>query len=165
MESNRIELNLRAATGSAEETMPTALDTIIAELSGCDRQERIDLLLDFAKSLPPLPDRLAAHKDASHRVEECQSPVYLFAEFDGDRVSLFADAPIEAPTVRGFVSLLLEGLNGAAVEEVLQVPGDLVDRCGLSEILGMLRVRGLSGVLRRLKGEVTRAAIARSNGR
>jgi cysteine desulfuration protein SufE len=141
--------------------MATALDTIITDLSECDRQERIDLLIDFAKSLPPLPERLAAHKDASHRVEECQSPVYLFAELDGDRVALFADAPIEAPTVRGFVSLLLEGLNGATVEEVLQVPGDLVDRCGLSEILGMLRVRGLTGVLRRLKGEVTRAAIDR----
>jgi len=142
--------------------MPIALDTIVADLSGCDRQERIDLLLDFARSLPPLPERLAAHKDASHRVEECQSPVYLFVELDGDRVSLHADAPIEAPTVRGFVSVLLEGLNGATVEEILQVPGDLVERCGLAEILGMLRVRGLSGVLRRLKGEVTREAIARA---
>ena len=142
--------------------MPTALDTIVSDLSGCDRQERIDLLLDFARSLPPLPERLAAHKDAFHRVEECQSPVYLFAEFDSGRVSLYADAPIEAPTVRGFVAMLLEGLNGATVEEVLQVPGDLVDRCGLSEILGMLRVRGLSGVLRRLKAEVTRAAIAQT---
>ncbi len=139
--------------------MPTALDTIVAELSELDRQERIDMLLDFAKSLPPLPDRLIAHKDASHRVEECQSPVYLFVEFDGDRVSLYADAPIEAPTVRGFVSLLLEGLNGSRVDEVLQVPGNLVEQCGLGEILGMLRVRGLTGVLRRLKAEVTRAAI------
>jgi cysteine desulfuration protein SufE len=141
--------------------MPTALDTIVAELSDLDRQERIDMLLDFAKSLPPLPDRLVAHKDASHRVEECQSPVYLFVEFDGDRVCLYADAPIEAPTVRGFVSLLLEGLNRATVDEVLQVPGDLVERSGLGEILGMLRVRGLTGVLRRLKAEVTRAAIDR----
>jgi len=140
--------------------MPTALDAIVADLKGCDRQERIDLLLDFAKSLPPLPERLLAHKDASHRVEECQSPVYLFVELDNSHVSLFADAPVEAPTVRGFVSLLLEGLNGATVEEVLQVPGDLVDRCGLGEILGMLRVRGLSGVLRRLKAEVTRTAMA-----
>jgi cysteine desulfuration protein SufE len=145
--------------------MPTALDTIVADLSGCDRQERIDLLLDFAKSLPPLPERLAAHKDASHRVEECQSPVYLFVELDGDRVSLHADAPIEAPTVRGFVSLLLEGLNGATVDEVLQVPANLVERCGLGEILGMLRVRGLTGVLRRLKAEVTRAAIDQARSR
>ncbi len=142
--------------------MTTKMEEITSELSQADRQERIDLLLDFAKSLPPLPDRLAAHKDAAHRVEECQSPVYLFVELDGQRVSLHADAPIEAPTVRGFVSLLLEGLEGATVEDVLQVPNDLVDRCGLSEILGMLRVRGLSGVLRRVKGDVTRAAIAQS---
>jgi len=144
--------------------MTNKMAEIITELSQADRQDRIDLLLDFAKSLPPLPERLAAHKDASHRVEECQSPVYLFVEIDGRKVSLHADAPIEAPTVRGFVSLLLEGLDGATVEEILQVPGDLVERCGLSEILGMLRVRGLTGVLRRVKGEVTRAAIAQSAG-
>jgi cysteine desulfuration protein SufE len=140
------------------------MDEIITELSQADRQERIDLLLDFARSLPPLPERLAAHKDAAHRVEECQSPVYLFVELDGQTASLYADAPIEAPTVRGFVSLLLEALDGSTVEEILQVPGDLVERCGLSEILGMLRVRGLTGVLRRVKGEVTRAAIAQSAG-
>jgi cysteine desulfuration protein SufE len=143
--------------------MSTALETIVADLKGSDRQERIDILLDFAKSLPPLPERLLAHKDASHRVEECQSPVYLFVELDDGRVSLNADAPIEAPTVRGFVSLLLEGLNGSTVEEILKVPADLVDRCGLGEILGMLRVRGLSGVLRRLKAEVTRVAIEKAS--
>jgi cysteine desulfuration protein SufE len=140
--------------------MPAALDAIVAELSESDRQERIDLLIDFAKNFPPLPDRLADHRDASHRVEECQSPVYLFVEMHGDRVALFADAPIEAPTVRGFVSLLLEGLNGATVEEILGVPHDLVERCALPEVLGMLRVRGLSGVLRRIKREVTQAAMA-----
>lgn len=140
----------------------TKLESITTEMSECDRQERIDLLLDFAKGLPPLPDRLIAHKDASHRVEECQSPVYLFVELDGDKVGLFADAPIEAPTVRGFVAMLVEGLEGATVEDVLRVPNDLVERCGLAEILGMLRVRGLSGVLRRVKADVTRAAISQS---
>lgn len=139
--------------------MPAALDAIVAELSESDRQERIDLLIDFAKNLPPLPEHLAALKDASHRVEECQSPVYLFVEMVGPRVALYADAPIEAPTVRGFVSLLLEGLNGATVDEVLKVPGDLVEQCALQEVLGMLRVRGLSGVLRRIKSEVTRVAM------
>jgi len=143
--------------------MALELDEIVAELSEADRQERIELLIDFAKNLPPLPDRLIAHKDASHRVEECQSPVYLFVELEGDCVQLFADAPIEAPTVRGFVALLVEGLNGATVEQVLQVRDSLIEQIGLPEILGMLRVRGLSGVLRRLKAEVTRAAIARSS--
>lgn len=142
--------------------MPAALDAIVAELSESDRQERIELLIDFAKNLPPLPDRLAAHKNANHRVEECQSPVYLFVEMAGDRTMLYADAPIEAPTVRGFVSLLLEGLNGASTEEILKVPSNLVEQCGLQEVLGMLRVRGLSGVLQRIKREVTRAATAQA---
>jgi len=140
--------------------MVAALDAIVTELSEADRQERIELLIDLARNLPPLPERLAEFKDAAHRVEECQSPVFLIVEMNGDdRVALFADAPIEAPTVRGFVSLLVEGLNGATVEEILQVPNDLVERIGLPEILGMLRVKGLHGVLRRLKAEVTRTAM------
>lgn len=141
--------------------MAAALEAIVEEMAEADRQERIELLIDFAKSLPPLPDRLQAHKDASHRVEECQSPVYLFVELDGDRVGLHADAPIEAPTVRGFVSLLVQGLDGATAEEVLAVRPDLIERVGLPEILGMLRVRGLSGVLARLKAETARALMAR----
>ena len=142
--------------------MPAALDSIVQDLADADRQERIEILIDFAKTLPPLPDRLLAHKDASHRVEECQSPVYLFVELDGDKVALHADAPIEAPTVRGFVSLLVQGLDGATAEEILSVKPDLIERIGLPEILGMLRVRGLSGVLARVKGEVTRALMARA---
>lgn len=140
--------------------MTEALDAIIAELSEADRQERIDMLIDFAGSLPALPPELEARKDAEHRVEECQSPVFLFVEAADGRVSLFADAPVEAPTVRGFVSVLMEGLDGATPDEILKVPADLVDRCGLVEVLGMLRVRGLTGVLRRIQREVARAVAA-----
>ncbi len=57
-------------------------------------------------------------------------------------MAIHADAPIEAPTVRGFVAILVEGLDGATVEEVLSVRDDLIERIGLPEILGMLRVRG-----------------------
>ncbi len=137
--------------------MTEALGELAADLRDADRQERIEMLIDLAKGLPPLPERLAHFKDEAHRVPECQSPVFLFAEVEGDRARLFADAPIEAPTVRGFVSLLVEGLAGATVEDVLTLKNDLIERAGLPEILGMLRVRGLTGVLNRLKREVTRA--------
>lgn len=139
--------------------MVAALEEIVDELSEADRQERIELLIDFAKNLPALPDRLERLKDAEHRVEECQSPVFLFVEkIDDGKLAIFADAPIEAPTVRGFVAILVEGLSGSTVEEILSVRPDLIDRIGLPEILGMLRVRGLSGVLARLKKEVTKIA-------
>lgn len=138
--------------------MPPALDEIVEELRDADRQERIELLIDMAKRLPPLPDRLAHFKDEAHRVPECQSPVFLVVEKEADRIRLFADAPIEAPTVRGFVALLVEGLDGATAEEIAAVPSDLIERTGMPEILGMLRVRGLHGVLSRMKIMVARAA-------
>jgi len=139
--------------------VPAALDEIVEELRDSDRQERIELLIDLAKKLPPMPERLAQFKDEAHRVPECQSPVFLVVELEGERTQLFADAPIEAPTVRGFVSLLVEGLDGATVAEILAVPDDLIERTGMPEILGMLRVRGLHGVLGRLKWMVGRAAL------
>lgn len=138
--------------------MPPKLDALIAELRDADRQERIELLIDLARNLPPLPAHLEAHRDEFHRVPECMSPVFLFVERRDDRVILHADAPVEAPTVRGFVALLTEGLEGATAAEILDVPADLVERSGIAEILGMQRVGGLSGVVRRLKQMVTRAA-------
>lgn len=145
--------------------MPPKLADIITDLAEADTRDRIEMLIDFAKALAPVPDHLAELRDAAHRVEECQSPVFLFVEPAADgRVSLHADAPLEAPTVRGFVSLLIAGLQGARASEVLDVPSDLVERARLPEILGMLRVRGLSGVLRRLKAEVARASLAGPSG-
>ena len=144
--------------------MATELDTIVTELSEADKEERSDLLLDFARRLPQLPDHLAEKKDASHRVEECQAEVFLFVELDGDRVVIHGDVPIEAPTVRGFVSILVEGLTGSTPEDVLSVRADLIEQCGFPEILGMRRVWGLGWVLRRLKAEVTKALVARAGG-
>ena len=138
--------------------MTDALGELAAELKDADRQERIEMLIDLAKGLPPLPDRLAHFRDEAHRVPECQSPVFLIVEVEGDRARLFADAPIEAPTVRGFVAILVAGLDGAKVSEILSVPSDLIERTGMTEILGMLRVNGLHGVLSRLKAMVARAA-------
>jgi cysteine desulfuration protein SufE len=138
--------------------VPTELDAIVAELSEADKQERIELLIDFARSLPPLPERYVRLKDEEHRVHECQSPVFLFVELEDDRVTLHADVPVEAPTVRGFVSILVQGLQGATVTDVSALRGDLIHRLGLTEILGMQRLSGLNGVLHHIKSRVARAA-------
>ncbi|GIW87675.1 MAG: hypothetical protein KatS3mg108_1999 [Isosphaeraceae bacterium] len=132
--------------------MSTRLDELVQELGQADRQERIELLIDLARELPPLPDRLAGSRDESHRVPECQSPVFLFVEpAESGRIRLYADAPAEAPTVRGFVALLVAGLDGATPAEVANLPDDILDRSGVREILGMQRISGLYGILRRLR--------------
>ena len=62
-------------------------------------------------------------------------------------VHIHADVPREAPTVRGFISLLARTLEGAAPADVAEVPDDLLDQLGLSETLGMTRTQGLTAIL------------------
>ena len=138
--------------------MLDSLDRITRRFHGADKQTRLELLLDYSKKLPPLPDRFHAARDQGlHRVPECQSPVFLFLEREGEGVVLHADAPREAPTVRGFVSLLARALQGVPPAEVAQLPPDLLDRLGLAEALGMTRTHGLTamiGRIRRMAGEL-----------
>lgn len=113
------------------------------------------LLLEFANELPDLPERYADHPDLLERVVECQSPVFLIAEVHDDRtVQLIASAPREAPTTRGFASILAQGLSGLTVEEVLAVPSDFPQMLGLSRAVSPLRLSGMGGMLARTKRQV-----------
>lgn len=128
------------------------LDKIVRRFKASDKQTRLELLLDYSKRLPELPARYhAAREQGLNRVPECQSPVFLFLEAGEGGVVLHADAPREAPTVRGFVSLLARGIEGAAPAEVAALPTDLLDQLGLSEALGMTRMHGLTAMIGRLR--------------
>jgi cysteine desulfuration protein SufE len=109
--------------------------------------------------LPPLPERFAAlRQDESHRVPECQTPVYLFTELEDGRLRLHAEVAPEAPTVKGFVAILRELVTGALPAEVATLDVDLLRRLGLVEALGMVRMRGLRAVFQRIRNEARRLA-------
>ena len=136
-----------------------SLETIVKRFQSADRATRLELLLDFANRLPPLPEKYHdAVAQGVNRVHECQTPVFLFMEPVNGGVQIHADVPREAPTVRGFLAMLIKGLNGAKPEEVVAIPGDLLDRLQLTETLGMTRMQGLSAVVQRLKAMASRLA-------
>ena len=137
------------------DTLPAQLAEIREDFLGLEVKERLQLLLEFSNELPELPDRYRDHPDLLERVEECQSPVFIFVEVDDDNiVHLFATAPKEAPTTRGFASILAQGLAGLTVEEVLAVPDDYPQTIGLTEAVSPLRIRGMSALLGRTKRQV-----------
>jgi cysteine desulfuration protein SufE len=138
--------------------MPS-LESLIPRFKSADRTTRLETLLDYSRKLPPVPDRLVHQETREyHRVHECQTPVFLWVEIENGKVHIHADVPPESPTVRGFISLLARSLDGAAPDEVAQVPDDLLDQLGLSETLGMTRTQGLSAILHRIKRSVASAA-------
>ena len=90
-------------------------------------RDRLQLLLELSQELPELPDRYADAAASMEQVPECQSPLFLAVEVEpaGDRrVHLFFSAPPEAPTTRGFASILRTGLDGEPAADVLAVPDD-----------------------------------------
>jgi cysteine desulfuration protein SufE len=135
------------------------LDSLIPRFKAADRETRLETLLDYSKKLPPLPERFeTAKQQGQNRVPECQTTVYLWVEVDQGRVHIYADVPREAPTVRGFISLLARSLDGATPDTIARIPMDLLDRLGLSETLGMTRTQGLTAILHRIKSSVAAAA-------
>jgi cysteine desulfuration protein SufE len=138
----------------SESDLPSALATIRDDFLALEQHERLVLLLEFANELPELPPKYADHPDLLERVEECQSPVFIFVDVEDDIVHLHATAPKEAPTTRGFASILAQGLAGLTVDEVLDVPDDYPLTLGLTEAVSPLRIRGMSALLGRTKRQV-----------
>jgi len=137
--------------------LPDELKEIVEEFTEVPEADRLELLLEYSRELPQLPDRLADHPELFEQVVECQSPLFLVVEVaqDADRkVSLFFSAPPEAPTTRGFASVLAAGLDGIDAQSVLDVPDDMPQQLGLTRALSPLRMRGMTAMLGRIKRQV-----------
>ena len=136
------------------DALPSALREIVDDFRDVEPSERLEYLLDFAMGMPDLPARLQAQRDKMEQVHECQTPVFVFTEIDGDAVHFFIDVPRESPTVRGYAAIVAEGLDGVPAHEVLQTPEDIHYLLGLHEALSHQRLRGLQALMGYLKRQV-----------
>ncbi len=135
--------------------LPDSLAEIRDEFLELPESDRLQLLLEFSQELPPVPAAYEGRPELQERVAECQSPVYIIVDVDADGiVAMHATAPAEAPTTRGFASILVQGLTGLSAEEVLAVPADFPQTIGLTRAVSPLRLAGMTGMLMRAKRQV-----------
>jgi cysteine desulfuration protein SufE len=140
-------------TASVE--LPPKLAELVDDFAEVGVKDRLQLLLELSQELPELPERYAEHRDAMEPVPECQTPLFLAVEIDPEQtVHLFFDAPAEAPTTRGFASIMYNGLDGEHADTVLGVPNDFYLALGLGEAVSPLRLRGMAAMLARIKNRV-----------
>ncbi|GAA5151619.1 SufE family protein [Microbacterium pseudoresistens] len=134
--------------------VPDTLAEIRDEFLELPEAERLQLLLEYANELPAVPDELADHPEMCERVAECQSPVYIYVGVTDGVVAMHATAPPEAPTTRGFASILVQGITGLTADEVLEIPSDFPQSIGLTRAVSPLRIAGMTGMLMRAKKQV-----------
>ena len=141
------------------EALPAALAEVVEEFAAAQPRDRLELLLEYAHSLPPLPESYAAHPERLEPVPECQSHLFVATELDAEgRVRLFMDAPAESPTTRGFAGIFHAALDGLPASDVLEVPGDVTSRLRLAEVVSPLRLRGAAALLGRIQHQVAAAS-------
>ncbi len=131
---------------------------IANDFSALQGNDKLELLIEISDQLPALPERYADHPELLERVEECQSPVYLFVEIHDGIVEIFLTAPREAPTTRAFAGILHASLNEQTVDTVLNFDDNYPSMLGITELVSPLRMRGIRGMLARIKRQVREKA-------
>jgi cysteine desulfuration protein SufE len=136
---------------ATESALPARLQEIVADFELAEGSEKLELLLEYARQLPPLPDWLVGKRDAMDQVHECMTPVFVVAENQGGKLDFHFDVPPESPTVRGYAALLQEGVRGTTPQDILRIPGDFYQEMGLQDVLSPRRLQGVHTILAYIK--------------
>ncbi len=131
--------------------MPAPLAEVVSDFQDVTGQDKLQLLLEFARRAaarcPPTSKRRRWSRcpNASPRCSCTSTPA------DREHVRLYFSAPPEAPTTRGFASILAQGLDKQSADDILAVPDDFYSELGLAALISPLRLRGMSAMLARIK--------------
>lgn len=139
--------------------LPPHLQEIVDDFRAAEGREKLEMLLEYSESLPPLPSWLQGKRDAMEQVHECMAPVFVHAESSDGAITFHFDIPPESPTVRGYAAVLAEGLNGTTVDEVVRVPDDFFFQMGLQKVISGQRLNGISALLAYMKRLALRASV------
>ena len=111
-----------------------------------DWMDRYQHIIDLGRALPAFP---AGWMDEAHRIQGCQSKVWLAAETRDDR--LFLAGASDAAIVSGLVALLLRVYSGRSVQEIRATPAAFLRDLGLIEALSTNRGNGIAAMARRIQ--------------
>jgi cysteine desulfuration protein SufE len=139
--------------------LPPKLQEIVDDFADMTREEKLETLISYAETFPSLPERFREARDKMEAVPECMTPVFLFAEKQpGGGIVFHVDCPPQSPTVRGLAMILVNGLNGSSLEEILSVPADFFLSMKLDEAVSQQRLHGFMGVLAHMKQSAVKVA-------
>lgn len=110
-----------------------------------DWEDRYAHIIAMGKKLDPMPPD---HQTETYEVKGCQSKVWLYPSFDGEKVHFEAES--DALIVRGLVAMLMRIYNHRTPKEILSVSGNFVERLGLTTHLSQNRANGLAAMMKQI---------------
>ncbi|KAI3810179.1 hypothetical protein L1987_19789 [Smallanthus sonchifolius] len=128
------------------EQLPNKLQQIITLFQSVqDPRAKYQQLLFYGKNLKPLEPQF---KTDTNKVKGCVSQVWLRAYFDSDNKNVIFEADSDSVLTKGLAALLVQGLSGHTVEEILRVSPDFIVLLGLQQNLTPSRNNGFLNMLK-----------------
>ncbi|KAL4554658.1 hypothetical protein LXL04_037257 [Taraxacum kok-saghyz] len=122
------------------EELPKKLQEIVNLFQSVqDQRAKYEQLLFYGKQLKPLEDQF---KTNENKVVGCVSQVWLRAYFDSDNKNVIFEADSDSVLTKGLAALLVQGLSGHPVQEILRVSPDFIVQMGLQQTLTPSRSNG-----------------------
>ncbi|KAK1362406.1 sufE-like protein 1, chloroplastic/mitochondrial [Heracleum sosnowskyi] len=109
-----------------------------------DSKAKYEQLLFYGRNLKPLDSRF---KISDNKVQGCVSQVWVRAYFDDDKNVIF-EADSDSVLTKGLAALLVQGLSGEPVEEIVRVSPDFAMLLGLQQSLTPSRNNGFLNMLK-----------------
>ena len=139
---------------ATQESAQDAQNAIVEEFSFFgDWTERYQYLIDLGRKLPPLPEEF---KTEAHKVQGCQSQVWLVAGGDAEQMEFRAIS--DSAIVSGLIALLLRVYSGRSAREILETEPRFIEAIGLAKHLSPTRNNGLAAMFKRIQDEARAVA-------
>uniref|UniRef100_A0A7N0VL66 Fe-S metabolism associated domain-containing protein n=1 Tax=Kalanchoe fedtschenkoi TaxID=63787 RepID=A0A7N0VL66_KALFE len=127
------------------EELPPKLQEIVKLFQSVpDSKAKYEQLLFYGKTLAPLNSQ---YKTNDNKVQGCVSQVWVRAYLDHDKNVIF-EADSDSVLTKGLAALLVQGLSGRPVDEILRVSPDFVTLLGLQQSLTPSRNNGFLNMLK-----------------
>lgn len=132
--------------------LPVKLQEIIEDFSVLDTQEeKYEALIEFGRELPEFPEEL---KDVKNMIAGCMSEVYVdVSVVDG---IVYLKGWSSSILVKGLIAIMVIGLDGIKVEDLLTLEPDFIKETGITASLTSSRANTPLTVLNTIKNRVNR---------
>jgi cysteine desulfuration protein SufE len=111
-----------------------------------DWMDRYQFIIELGRKLPPYP---VAWQTDAHRVQGCQSQVWLAAEESDGKIQLAGSS--DAAIVSGLVALVLRVYSGRTRAEILATDKKFLSDLGLTAALSTNRGNGVAAMVERIQ--------------
>lgn len=127
------------------ENLPPKLQEIVKLFQSVeDSKAKYQQLLFYGRNLAPLETKF---KTKENKVQGCVSQVWVRAFLDSDNKVHF-EADSDSSLTKGLAALLVQGLSGQHVSEILTVPQSFITMLGLQQSLTPSRNNGFLNMLK-----------------